>query len=149
MSKFRVRAAQSVIAALILVVAGTQPAFSQSTQHRQTDLQFVTRMNQEAAQMLTRANKLEERLRGVKGSAGDAETRAPERLRHKNRAVSEADLNRLRNELKGVKSEIRKEQERLKSKNFDKKENVKEQEKRMRKLDAKLRRVQTEIVALN
>jgi len=149
MSKFRIRVAQSVIAAAILVVAGSQSAYSQSTQHRQTDLQFVTRMTQEAAQMLTRANKLEKRLGRANVAAGDADTRAPERLRHKDRAVSEADLTRLRKELKGVKSEIRKEQKRLKSKNFDKKKNVQEQEKRMRKLDAKLRRVQTEIVALN
>jgi len=149
MSRFRIRVAQSVIAAAILVIAGSQSAYSQSTQHRQTDLQFATRMNQEAAQMLTRANKLEKRLGRAKAAAGDAETRAPERLRHKDRAVSEADLTRLRNELKGVKSQIRKEQKRLKSKNFDKKKNVQEQQKRMRKLDARLRRVQTEIAALN
>ena len=63
MSNFRVRAAQSVIVAAILVIAGSQSAYSQSTQHRQTDLQFVTRMNQEAAQMLTSANNREKRMR--------------------------------------------------------------------------------------
>ena len=182
MSHFQIRVAQPFIAALILIVAGTQPAFSQSTQHRQTDLQFVTRMNQEAAQMLIRASDLEKRLRQVEAttgpmpqtkehillgrqvssnadkdqitsrqgsSAGEAETRASERLRHKNRAVSDSDMKRLRRELRSLKSQIRQEQKRLKSKNFDQQKSVKDQQKRMKKLDARLRRIQKEIIAFN
>jgi len=47
-----------------------------------------------------------------------------------------------------LKAQVRQEQDRLRSGNFDDQKNAKEQQARMQKLDARIRQVQTEIVAL-
>ena len=88
-------------------------------------------------------------IQGSTGLWNHPETRASERLRHKNRSVSDSDMKRLRRELRSLKSQIRQEQKRLKSKNFDQQKSVKDQQKRMKKLDARLRRIQKEIIAFN
>jgi len=106
-------------------------------------------MNQQASEMSVRIDELELSLGQTStATATGAEQRAPERLRHKNRAASDTDTQRLRNELKNLKAQVRQEQDRLRSGNFDDQKNVKEQQARMQKLDARLRQVQTEIVAL-
>ena len=110
-------------------VKGSQPVFSQSSQHRETDLQIVARMNQQAAQMSTSGND-----QVVTGRVTSSE---------------EADMRRLHRELAGIQSQIRQEQKRLKTRNFDEQKNIKGQQQRMQKLDSRLRRLQTEIVALN
>jgi len=132
---------------LIVTIVFSQLALSQSVQHRQTDLQFVSRMNQQATEMSVRIEELELSL-GQTSTATNAEQRAPERLRHKNRATSDADTQRLRSELKNLKAQVRQEQDRLRSGNFDDQKNAKEQQARMQKLDTRLRQVQSEIAAL-
>jgi chromosome segregation ATPase len=108
-------------------------------------------MNQQATEMSVRIDELELSLGQTSTAAAaatGAEQRAPERLRHKNRAASDTDTQRLRNELKNLKAQVRQEQDRLRSGDFDDQKNVKEQQARMQKLDARLRQVQTEIAAL-
>lgn len=147
MSQLRIRRVSSLLATLIFMPVFSQLALSQTVQHRQTDLQFVSRMNQQATEMSDRIDELELSL-GQTSTATGAEQRAPERLRHKNRAASDTDTQRLRNELKNLKAQVRQEQDRLRSGNFDNQKNAKEQQTRMQKLDARIREVQTEIVAL-
>jgi hypothetical protein len=147
MSQLRIRGVSSLLAVLVFIPVFSQLALSQTVQHRQTDLQFVSRMNQQATGMSDRIDELELHLAQT-GTANNAEQRAPERLRHKNRAASDADVQRLRNELKNLKAQVRQEQDRLRSGDFDDQKNVKEQQARMQKLDARLRQVQTEIAAL-
>ena len=147
MSKLLIRVVYSSLSILLFITAFSQLALSQTVQHRQTDLQFVSRMSQQATEMSVRIDELELGL-GQTGTATAAGQGTPERLRHKNRAASDADVQRLRNELKNLKAQVRQEQNRLHSGNFDDQKNVKEQQARMQKLDARLRQVQTEIVAL-
>jgi chromosome segregation ATPase len=147
MSLLRIRGVSSLLAVLIFISVFSQLALSQTAQHRQTDLQFVSRMNQQATEMSVRIDELELRL-GQTGTATASGQGAPERLRHKNRAASDADVQRLRNELKNLKAQVRQEQDRLHSGNFDDQKDAKEQQARMQKLDARIREVQTEIVAL-
>jgi chromosome segregation ATPase len=151
MSQLRIRGVSSLLAVLIVALVFSQLALSQTVQHRQTDLQFVSRMNQQATEMSVRIDELELSLGQTSTAAAaatGAEQRAPERLRHKNRAASDTDTQRLRNELKNLKAQVRQEQDRLRSGDFDDQKNVKEQQARMQKLDARLRQVQTEIAAL-
>ena len=98
----------------------------------------------QAAQMSTRVHELESHL-GKSDRSVDVERRAPERLRHKDRAISKTDEQRLSSELKQLHSQILREQNRLKSANFDDQESVREQEQRMQKLDAKIRQLQAEM----
>ena len=147
MTQLRIRVVSTLLAAMMFLIIFSQLALSQTVQHRQTDLQFVSRMNQQATEMSVRIDELELSL-GQTSTATNAEQRAPERLRHKNRAASDTDTQRLRNELKNLKAQVRREQDRLRSGNFDDQKNAKEQQARMQKLDARIRQVQTEIVAL-
>ena len=147
MTQLRIRVVSTLLAAMMFLISFSQLALSQTVQHRQTDLQFVSRMNQQATEMSVRIDELELSL-GQTSTATNAEQRAPERLRHKNRAASDTDTQRLRNELKNLKAQVRREQDRLRSGNFDDQKNAKEQQARMQKLDARIRQVQTEIVAL-
>ena len=147
MTQLRIRVVSTLLAAMMFLIFFSQLALSQTVQHRQTDLQFVSRMNQQATEMSVRIDELELSL-GQTSTATNAEERAPERLRHKNRAASDTDTQRLRNELKNLKAQVRREQDRLRSGNFDDQKNAKEQQARMQKLDARIRQVQTEIVAL-
>jgi len=102
MSQLRIRGVSSLLAVLIFTVVFSQLALSQTVQHRQTDLQFVSRMNQQATEMSVRIDELELSLgqtstAAATATATGAEQRAPERLRHKNRAASDTDTQRLRN----------------------------------------------------
>ncbi len=151
MYDFRFRVILAMLAALLLNMSGSELAFSQSAQHRETDLDFTTRATQQATNMSARVAELEKRLSQSSSSTGQAASGSPERLRHKDRAATstDADRERLQNELGSLKSEIRKEQQRMRSQDLDDDKVAREQQQRMQKLDARLRRVETEIVALD
>lgn len=145
MSRIQALTVKSLFTAMILGSIISQPALAQKTvQHRQSDLDFVSRMNQQAALMSTQVRELESRL-GKGERSVDVERRTPERLRHKDRAISKTDEQRFGNELKQLRCQIQQEQNRLKSASFDDQKSVREQEQRMQKLDAKIRQLQTEI----
>jgi len=59
MSQLRIRGVSSLLAVLIVALVFSQLALSQTVQHRQTDLQFVSRMNQQATEMSVRIDELE------------------------------------------------------------------------------------------
>ena len=147
MSQLPIRVVPLLLSILLFIIVFSQLALSQTVQHRQTDLQFVSRMNQQATEMSVRIEELELSL-GQTSTATNAEQRAPERLRHKDRAASDTDTQRLRSELKNLKAQVLQEQDRLRSGNFDDQKNAQEHQASMQKLDTRLRQVQSEIAAL-
>jgi hypothetical protein len=107
------------------------PAHAQSTQYKESDLDFVTRMNKQASEMYNGANELDVRIKSVDSKSDGKKKRK-----------------KLRNKLKEFKAQIRDEQARMDGKEFKKGKKKKNQEKRMRKLDERLRQLAAAFAAI-
>ena len=117
-----------------------QRVLAQTVQHRQTDLDFTSSLQSQSASLQKQVRGLDVRLKNLEQTAAatehillgrqiqppastsdgvsnvttaSAERRVPETLRHKDRAVDQADLGAIRNELRTLTRQIQVEQDRL------------------------------------
>jgi hypothetical protein len=120
---------RSLLALMLFFVLG--PAHAQSSQYNESDLAFITRINSQATEMYNKANKLDARLAAVDSKSDGKKKR-----------------NKARDELKAIKADIRNEQQRMDGKDFKKGQSKKEEEKRMQKLQDRLRKAEADVKAL-
>jgi len=103
---------------------------AQAAQKNQSDLDFIARMNQQAAEMYEKANKLDARLAAVSSKTDGKKKR-----------------NKIRDDIKLFKASIRNEQKRMDGKEFKQGDSRKEQEKRMKKMQEQLRQIEADMYA--
>ncbi len=117
-----------------------QSAFAQTAQHRETDLDFTSRLRSQSVNLQKQVSGLDVRLKKLEQAAASREhillgrqvptpastnpglstttaksdeRRVPERLRHKDRAVDQPDFGTIRNELQTLNRQVQAEQSRL------------------------------------
>jgi len=104
---------------------------AQAAQQNQSDLDFVARMNKQAADMYEQANKLDAQLAAVDKKEEGRKKR-----------------NQIRDNIKLFKAQVRDEQKHMDGKDFKKEKSRKDQEKRMQKMQADLRQIEADMYVL-
>jgi len=143
-----------------------QSAFAQTSQHRETDLDFTSRLRSQSANLQKQVNGLDIRLKKLEQAAASREhillgrqiptpastnpgsrtttaaldeRRVPETLRHRDRAVDQSDLGIIRSELQSLNRQIQEEQSRLSANRAQ----------QSRSIEANLQRLQQQVRALD